>query len=140
MEFNEVVKQMKFTSAHWVLLLPVILMAFDVATGLINAWATGHLKSFKMREGLNRKAGEIAILTIGKLFIVAFQVTDLILVGVSFYVILMELISISENLDKMGVKIPKFIKKGLRNAEYKIQEADPTKKEKEGAGDESKRE
>lgn len=138
MDYHELVKEMKFTSVHWVLLLPVILMAIDVLTGLCHAWATGHLKSFKMREGLNRKAGEIAILIIGKLFVVAFQVTNAILVGVSFYVILMELISISENLDKMGVKIPKFIRNGLRNAEYKIQEADSTKTKKEGAGDESK--
>ena len=41
----------------------------------------------------------------------------------------MELISICENLDKMGVPIPKFIKKALRNAEYKIQNDDPNKKD-----------
>ena len=32
----------------------------------------------------------------------------------------MEMISICENLDKLGVPIPKFVKKALRSAEEKI--------------------
>lgn len=47
-----------------------------------------------------------------------------IVYGFAVYVVIMELISICENLDKMGVPIPKFIKTALRNAEYKIQNED----------------
>jgi hypothetical protein len=36
----------------------------------------------------------------------------------------MELVSIFENLDKMGVPIPKFVKKALRNASYKLENED----------------
>lgn len=131
MEINEIIKQLNFTNERWILLLPVILMAFDIFTGLFHAWATGHLKSFKMREGLNHKVGEISVLLIGEIFTIALQLPRLFIVGISFYVILMELISICENLDKMGVKIPKFIKKAFRNAMNKIQEGDLKENKKE---------
>ena len=44
----------------------------------------------------------------------------------------MELISLSENLDKMGVPLPKPLKKALRNAEYKAIEGEKTEEKKEG--------
>lgn len=111
----------QFTNAYWVLLIPFALMALDVLTGVIHAWSIGHLKSYRMREGLGRKAGEVTILVMGLLFTEGFNLPAYIMAGFSLYIVLMELISISENLKKMGVKIPKFIERALGELEEKIQ-------------------
>lgn len=121
MDINELYNSM-ITAEHFrVLLVPFVLMVLDFLTGVSHAWATGHLKSYKMREGLNRKFAEICIIAIGVLFRWAINLPDYIVIGLTIYVLIMELVSISENLDKMGVPLPKWVQKALRNAEYKIQ-------------------
>lgn len=112
------------------ILLPFILMVIDFLTGISHAWSTGHLKSYKMREGLNKKVGEISILLVGFLFTWAINAPKYIMIGITTYIIIMELISISENLDKMGIPLPKPLKNALRNAKNKI-----NKEEKEGDKD-----
>lgn len=121
MDINELYNSM-ITAEHFrVLIVPFVLMVLDFLTGVSHAWATGHLKSYKMREGLNRKFAEICIIAIGVLFRWAINLPDYIVIGLTIYVVIMELVSISENLDKMGVPLPKWVQKALRNAEYKIQ-------------------
>lgn len=120
-EFN-VIEQLRFANELWIFLVPAILMAIDVITGSINAWAKKDFKSFKMRTGLVKKCGEITILVVGTLFKFAFGLPWYIVGGVAFYIIFMELISICENLDKMGVPIPKFISKALADAQKKLEE------------------
>lgn len=129
MDISEMLQMFQSTSNYRVLIVPFALMVFDFITGISHAWATGHLKSYRMREGLNKKVGEITMIIIGCLFNWALNVPKYVIYGIVLYVIIMELISICENLDKMGVPIPKFIKKALRNAEYKIQNDDPNKKD-----------
>lgn len=114
-------KSVEYTSAYWVLFLPCALMAIDVLTGVIHAWATGHLKSYRMREGLGRKAGEMVILIIAILFTVAFNLPTYIMGFFSLYIVFMELVSICENLRKLGIKIPKFVDRALGEIENKIQ-------------------
>lgn len=129
MDISEMLQMFQSTNNYRVLIVPFALMVFDFITGISHAWATGHLKSYRMREGLNKKVGEITMIIIGCLFNWALNVPKYVIYGIVLYVIIMELISICENLDKMGVPIPKFIKKALRNAEYKIQNDDPNKKD-----------
>jgi toxin secretion/phage lysis holin len=126
---NTLVQNADFRDGNWVLIVPSVLMAIDFLTGVFDAWATGHLKSFKMREGLNHKVGELAILFMGELFTYGMQLPKIFINCVSLYVIFMEVVSITENLDKMGVPIPKIFKKALRNASYKLENDDnPLKK------------
>lgn len=129
MDISEMLQMFQSTNNYRVLIVPFALMVFDFITGISHAWATGHLKSYRMREGLNKKVGEITMIIIGCLFNWALNVPKYVVYGIVLYVIIMELISICENLDKMGVPIPKFVKKALRNAEYKIQNDDPNKKD-----------
>lgn len=110
----------EFADHCWMFLIPVSLMLIDFATGIIHAWASNHLKSFKMREGLSKKAGELAILVIGELFTVGMNIPLYILIFLSVYIILMEIISICENLKKMGIKIPSVVDKALDDIENKI--------------------
>ena len=124
----------QFTNAYWVLFLPCALMALDVLTGVTHAWMTGHLKSYRMREGLGRKAGELTILVMGALFTAAISLPPYIMGFFSLYIIVMELVSICENLKKLGIPIPKFIDRALGNIENKIQNGSDTKKEDDANG------
>ena len=127
METNDIatlIRNANFRDGNWVLIIPSVLMVVDFLTGLFNAWATGHLKSFKMREGLNHKVGELSILFMGELFTYGMRLPSIFINCVSLYIIFMEVVSIFENLDKMGVPIPKFVKKALRNASYKLENED----------------
>jgi toxin secretion/phage lysis holin len=128
-DFTEFMNSLKFTNDFWVVMLPSILMALDVATGFINAWAKNQIKSSVMRQGLARKFGELTIIAIGQLFFYGLGLPQYAVGFISFYIILMELVSIAENLDKLGVPIPKFIKKVLNNAEKKVNEIGTEEKE-----------
>ena len=103
--------QLQFTKDWWVLLLPVILMALDILSGVTHAWATGHLKSYRMREGLERKCAEIFAIIAAEVITVALYVPSYIMFGVSIYVIFMELVSLLENLEKMHMPLHWFIKR-----------------------------
>ena len=129
---NDLREAMASAEDYKLLLLPFILMVLDFLTGITHAWATGHLKSYKMREGLNKKVGEICILLVGYILTWTINAPKYIMIGLTIYIVIMELISLSENLDKMGVPLPKPLKKALRNAEYKAKEGEKKEDKKEG--------
>lgn len=110
----------EFRNDFWVFMLPLILMGIDVATGFINAWIKKEINSSKLRSGLGKKVGEIAVLVIGEFITFALRVPFEVMKFLSFYIILMEIISIFENLDKLGIPIPKFVKKVVNNVEDTI--------------------
>ena len=128
-------EQVKFVNEVWVFMIPGILMAIDILTGSLNAWAKRDFKSYKMRQGLVKKCGEVTILGIGELFTIGMILPTYIMSGVSFYIIFMELISICENLQKMGVPIPKFIKKALSDTEKALEDKESVDSKKEDTDD-----
>lgn len=117
MSADYILENVDFSGDGWKFAIPVALMAIDFLTGIIHAWATGHLKSYKMREGLQKKFAEVSILVIGVLFECGFGLPAYILSGFSMYIIFMEMISICENLKKMGVPIPAFVERAFRFSE-----------------------
>lgn len=121
-QIKELIEQFEFTNTTWTFMLPIVLMAIDVLTGVTNAWIKGEIKSSILRKGLGKKIGEIVVLAIGELFLIAMSLPMAVLNGISLYIIVMELISICENLEKLGVPIPKFVKKALASTEEKINE------------------
>lgn len=133
--FTNILDKVKFANEIWVFIIPGVLMAIDILTGSLNAWAKSNFKSFKMREGLVKKCGEITILAIGQLFTIGLVLPTYIMSGISFYIIFMELISICENLQKMGVPIPKFIKKALDDTEKALEEKESVDSKKEDTDD-----
>lgn len=133
--FTDILDKVKFANEIWVFIIPGVLMAVDILTGSLNAWAKSNFKSFKMREGLVKKCGEITILAIGQLFTIGLVLPTYIMSGVSFYIIFMELISICENLQKMGVPIPKFIKKALDDTGKALEEKESIDSKKEDTDD-----
>lgn len=120
----------EFASEQWAVMVPIILMSLDILTGLANAWSKGTVKSSIMRQGLAKKFGEITVLAIGHLFVYGIKMSKVIITIFAVYIVVMELISICENLSKLGVPIPKFIKKILKDVSDKIDDPDPKKVEK----------
>lgn len=102
-----------FREDFWVLLLPAACIAIDILTGVLHAWVIHHLKSYRLREGLAKKAGELLAIILGEVLVAGLCVPKIIVTGISVYVIFMEVISIMENLHKLGVPIPNAIAKAL---------------------------
>lgn len=118
----DIIQTLHFTNRIWLLVLPVAMMGIDIVTGVINAWKQKDFQSTKMRAGLAKKAGELLIIVIGVLFTYGMGVPDYIIKFISLYIIVMELMSIVENLDKLGVPLPKPIKDVINNAGHAMQE------------------
>ena len=130
-EIKELIRQLHFSNALWVVMLPIMLMTIDIITGIANAWIKKELASPVLRRGLGKKLGEISALIIGEIFVAGFGLTTLVADGISIYIIVMELISICENLEQLGVPIPKFIKRALATANEEIQNESENKDDKE---------
>lgn len=120
----DIIKTLHFTNMVWLLVLPVAMMAIDIVTGVINAWKQKDFQSTKMRAGLAKKAGELLIIVIGVLFTYGMGVPDYIIKFISLYIIVMELMSIIENIDKLGVPLPKAIKDVINNAGKELQDTE----------------
>ena len=114
-EIVDIVKEIHFASFSWLLLLPASMMAIDIITGLMYAWSKKTFQSAKMRSGLVKKAGEMLVILIGVLFTYGMGIPIYILNFVSLYIIIMELMSVVENLDKLGVPLPKALKDVINN-------------------------
>ena len=112
----EELMNLQFSHDYWELVLPLILMAIDIATGYYNAWKKKKISSSKMRDGLGKKLAELVYIIVALLISVAFNVKA---IGYFFslYIIYMELVSIMENCKKLGVAMPEYIKDKLNNKE-----------------------
>ena len=119
--------EFQFTHLYWVFLLPAVCAAADIITGWLQATINSCWDSTKMRKGLYRKTGEI--LTI----VVSFAIQEAVVLPVdvttciSAYVIIMELLSIVENLDQAGIPVPAFVRTKLGKVVKEIDEAEDEK-------------
>lgn len=123
-EILQVASQFHFRNELWVLFIPLGLMAIDVLTGIIKAWAHNDFKSAIMRAGLAKKAGEIMILVVGELVSYGMMLPDVIMNCISFYIIFMEIMSILENMDELGIPVPKFVRDVINNVDDKLRHGD----------------
>lgn len=113
---EEIIQNIHFTNLWWAILAPLILIIIDVLTGVVIAWRNNDFQSSKMRAGLSKKFGELVYVLVGILTKYALG-TDLILYFAVGYICLMEISSLAENCDKLGVKMPKQLKDKLNNKE-----------------------
>ena len=113
---EELVKNVHFTNLWWAILAPMILIIIDVLTGVVIAWKNNDFQSSKMRAGLSKKFGELVYVLVGILTKFALD-TDLILYFAVGYIFLMEISSLAENCDKLGVKMPPKLKEKLNNVD-----------------------
>ena len=107
--------KMKFVNEFIFYLVPLIFMLCDVVSGLAKAYVQKSIISHKMRSGIIKKCGEMMIIVLTAVVVYSVQWPHQIIAVVSVYMILMEIISIMENLDEIGVPIPKWIEKTINN-------------------------
>lgn len=103
-----------FVTNYWSLLLPCIFMCADIISGILKACYTESFESKMMRKGLMHKAGELIVLILFVVSQVALGLPKYIATFIELYIVLMEAYSICENLNDIGVPIPAFIKKTLK--------------------------
>lgn len=115
MELFNLMPKMKFISEFVFYLVPLIFMLCDIVSGLAKAYVQKNIISHKMRSGIIKKCGEMMIILLTAIVVYSVQWPHQIIAIVSVYMILMEIISIMENLDEIGVPIPKWIEKTINN-------------------------
>lgn len=108
-----------YANVYWLFLLPAIGIAVDIVTGWIQASVNGTWDSTKMRKGLYRKGGEILIVIFAYLMEQGIPSLKELHVArfISLYVVLMEILSVIENLDQAGVPVPPGCACGLQGRE-----------------------
>lgn len=119
----KILNEIKFTNDFWIIILPLILMALDVITGYINAWIKKEVSSSIMRKGLGHKFAEIIYIAIGLVTSLAFGVSE-IEYFISIYIIVMELLSILENCEKLGLKTPSIINSKINQVKNDLENSD----------------
>lgn len=100
------VENFQFVSLFWAFTLPVALEVIDFLTGYINACIKGERDSAIMRKGGGKKFGEAMCLLVAQLFTWAMGLPNAFLYLVALYISFMELVSIIENIKKLGVPVP----------------------------------
>lgn len=111
---EELIQNIHFSNIWWAIASPLVLIVLDVLTGITIAWRNNDFKSSKMRTGLSKKFGELVYVLVGILTKFALG-TDLVLYFTVGYICLMELSSLIENCDKLGVEIPDKVKEKINN-------------------------
>lgn len=110
MELSTFVENIHFVNFWAALWAPMLLMVLDFATGYLGACIRRERDSRKMREGGGHKAAELACIFAALIVDGSLQFDVKFVYIVSAYIMLMELVSIAENVRKMlGKKTPSII-------------------------------
>nr|DAO55848.1 MAG TPA: holin [Bacteriophage sp.] len=104
MDLENLINTLNFSSIIWQIATPLIFSLCDVLTGFIQAIINNEVQSKVMREGLLHKSLIIIIVFLSFVASLTFNIS-LISKAVCIYVIVMETMSIVENLGKAGIKI-----------------------------------
>lgn len=104
MDLENLINTLNFSSIIWQIATPLIFSLCDVLTGFIQAIINNEVQSKVMREGLLHKSLIIIIVFLSFVANLTFNIS-LISKAVCIYVIVMETMSILENLGKAGIKI-----------------------------------
>ena len=117
-------KNITFADRYWVLLLPLILMAADIVTGWIQATINGTWESTKMRVGLFRKSSELLVVVVAYAISVAIVLPFDVVGFISGYIVIMEILSVCENLNQAGLPVPVWITRRLGKVAKDLSEDD----------------
>ena len=121
---TEITEEIHYSHDYWIFLLPLVLIASDVVSGWIQATINSTWDSTKMRKGLFRKGGEMLVVVIAWIVGIAIPMDVNIAVFFSGYIVLMELVSVIENLDLAGIPMPVWIIKRLKKTMQNLTEGD----------------
>ena len=132
MNIEQIINSLNFTTIFWQAGATLIFMVADIVTGLIQAIINKNLDSQKMREGILRKSLLILIVLLSFVAQYSFNISVISKI-VCIYIILMEVISIFENLKKAGIDLGKLgeilkIKSDNEEIDVNIKESEEDKK------------
>lgn len=116
MNFSDINLTVHFANDAAIIIVPAVLMLLDIIVGFLNAWRIHDIKSSKLRDGIVHKFDEMIIIVIALFLQYSMGLPREIPVFSATYIIIMELISILENLSQSGVKVPEWVTKRLANA------------------------
>ena len=106
-----------FLFGGWTELLTAVLVlhVLDIITGLMVAGYNKEISSRAMNKGIKKKAGNwIALILAHVIDVILFDRQPIAVTGMSFVLIANEGLSIVENLGNLGVYMPDFITKYLK--------------------------
>lgn len=106
-----------FLFGGWTELLTAVLVlhVLDMITGVMVAGKLNEIDSGEMNKGVKKKAGNwITLILANVIDVVLFDGQPVAVTGMSFVLIANEGLSIVENLGNLGVYIPDFISKYLK--------------------------
>ena len=121
---TEITEEIHYSHDYWIFLLPLVLIASDVVSGWIQATINSTWDSTKMRKGLFRKGGEMLVVVIAWIVGIAVPMDINIAVFFSAYIVLMELVSVIENLDLAGIPMPVWVIKRLKKTMQNLTDGD----------------
>lgn len=98
------IENLNFANTFWQVGTTLFFMLGDIISGVVSAVILKNLDSQKMREGLLRKVLLILIVLLGFVVGGAFKIT-FVSKAVCIYIIVMETISILENVKKAGIDL-----------------------------------
>lgn len=101
------IEHLNFANTFWQIGTTLIFMLGDIISGVVSAVILHNLDSQKMREGLLRKVLLILIVLLSFIIGGAFKLS-FISKAVCIYIIIMESISILENVKKAGIDLGKL--------------------------------
>ena len=110
----DLLRNISFTHRYWILFLPLFLMAADVVTGWIQATINETWDSSKMRVGLYRKSGELLVIIIAYVVYAAISLPVDVPAFIAGYIIIMEIISVAENLEEAGLPVPRWVTRRMK--------------------------
>ena len=128
MDLYEIIKDLNFTSVAWQIFTPLCFSFAAFVTGYIQAVINHDVQSKKMRVGLLHKTLIFLVIILSFIVHLAFDL-KYVFYFVCIYVVLMEIISILENLKKAGLEIGNF-GKTLEASKVNVKEGDEKKIEK----------
>lgn len=103
----EIINTLNFASLGWQIIATLFFIVSDVLSGIVSAIIRHELDSQKMREGLLRKMLLILVIMLGFIVEYAFKMPYVSKV-ICLYIVVMESISIMENLEKAGIDLGKL--------------------------------
>lgn len=102
-----IIETLTFSNMLWQILTPILFSIADIITGFIQAVINNDVDTTKMRTGLLHKILITLILFLSIILDNTFSL-NFCCKGVSIYIIVMEILSICENLTKAGINIGKL--------------------------------
>ena len=117
------------------IIILIVAMIIDYVTGMLSAWLNSELSSKKGIKGIVKKVSYLALVAVAMIvdwlifqglqqINVDLHYSVFFAVLVAVWLIINELISVLENLAKMGVPIPNFLKKLIDRLKNTVDESE----------------